>query len=146
MTHTPKSFPEKMIAAMADIGAAGKDGWNDKQSYAFTSAAGLQMKVQKAFVKHGLYLSYVSYNLVSESTFKTNSGSEWARAVVSCSLTVVASEGAGSAHSTGLGCGADPADKHVMKAQTAALKYALSALFLSALGDPAAGPGRRRTG
>ncbi len=134
MTNTPKSFPERMLAVMQDVGAAGKDGWNEKQRYAFTSAAGLQMKVQKAFIKHGLYICDVSYGVVSEGTFKTNSGSEWARAVVSCSLSVTDSDGR-TAHSTGLGCGADPADKHVMKAQTAALKYALSALFLSALGD-----------
>lgn len=143
-TPTPSlgGLVAKLARASQAVARVPKDGTNRGQGYRFTSAAAVLTRVNAALVAEGLAVVAVVPEIVSVE------GSGRERLVtVRVSITVADDTGA-SVTFVGLGSGMDVGDKAVMKAQTAATKYAwLGGLSISMGDDPEADDETdRRTG
>lgn len=109
------------------IGYVQKDGVNTFHKYSYASAEAVLKKANKE-----LFSRNIAIRSDSKLAFLAE---DCSRAVVHTTLTFVDGE-TGETHSVnGLGQGSDKGDKAVMKANTAALKYALSGAFLISWGD-----------
>lgn len=95
-------------------------------------------KVNSALVKHKL-ASVVTPEVVQASEVLNSKGNAEQRVTVKVTITLVDAESGESVVLVGLGSGQDVGDKAVMKAQTAAMKYAyLMSLAISTNDDPEA--------
>ena len=114
---------EKLAEVMAEVGYVQKDAVNDFHKYKYASAEAVLKKVNTALSSRGVAVGS-SAELVHYAD---------QRAVVKLALTFHD----GDEHLTveGLGEGSDKGDKATMKANTAALKYALANAFLISWGD-----------
>jgi len=110
---------------MNEVGFVAKDGKNAHFKYRYTSAEAVLNKVRSALIRQNVSLSSQA-NVAWISPDGKN-------AVVHMRLTFHL--GDESASVEGLGQGSDSTDKAVMKANTAALKYALANAFLISFGD-----------
>lgn len=127
------SIAEKLAAAYQDIGGAIKpDKTNPAQRYEYVSAVAVQAKVSKALAKHGLYIREACSDLKEWREVKTRNGS-MGMAVIQ--QRVVITDGESEVTTVAYGSGSDSGDKAVMKAETAAMKYALAKAFCVGLGD-----------
>jgi len=122
------TFAERMCACMLEIGGIGKMGVNDHFGYSYTRAEDLIAKVQHVVAEHGLFL-------LTQTTLLEDSQPH----LCMVQTRVTATDGTDSASASGLGSGQDRGDKAIMKADTAAFKYALARLFCIPFGiDPEA--------
>jgi hypothetical protein len=127
------TFAEKLAAAYADMGGAIKaDKRNKGQDYDYVSAVAVQAKASRALAKHGLYIAKACSELLDWREMPTRSGSI-GMAVIR--QHVVITDGESSVETVAHGSGADSGDKAVMKAETAAMKYALAKALCVGLGD-----------
>ena len=114
-----------------------KDGYNSFQKYKYTTAAGLLAKVNEALTEQGLYTS-TKVELLDLREAQTSKGNAEKHAVVKVTITI--RDSADSQESVtfeGLGSGQDAGDKAIMKANTAALKYAyIGGLNIAMSDDP----------
>jgi hypothetical protein len=121
------SLANKLAEVGLQIGYIQKDGVNTFHKYSYASAEAVLKKANKELFSRG-----IAVRSDSKLAFLSEDSS---RAVVHTTLTFVDGE-TGETHSVnGLGQGSDKGDKAVMKANTAALKYALSGAFLISWGD-----------
>lgn len=120
--------PNKIVQLMASVGSIQKDKTNDFHHYRYASAAAVLGKVQQAMIELGLYCT-VNFVMLEPRDGVT---------IVNCGVSVFDGHTlliTGSA----FGSGSDKGDKAVMKAQTAALKYAwMSMLCIPTEDDPEA--------
>lgn len=136
-----KSIPAKLIKVMNDCDYVQKDGKNIFHNYKYVSAANILVKVNESLVKHGL-ASYATPELISFLDVKTAKGNTEHLATVKMTVTLLDTETDETLQLIGLGSGQDVGDKAVMKAQTAALKYAwMLTLNISTGDDPEADSG-----
>jgi hypothetical protein len=134
-TETTKSLEAKMAEAAAECSYVKKDGTNDFQNYSYARAEDVIQRVNRALSSRGICVNVTStlaeYHPSSEKGVAT-------RAVVHIALEFT--DGTGEVVSQGFGEGSDKGDKAIMKASTAAYKYALAHGLIIAWGseDPEA--------
>lgn len=118
------SLVEKLVAVSKEIGFLEFDKKNTGQGYKYVSAASVIRKLNLELAKHGL-LAYVSTEFVSHfQEFVNTKGNKSILACVTCGITFT--DGTDSITAYGSGSGSDAGDKAVMKAATAAYKYAIA--------------------
>jgi len=117
------SLTAKLAEVMGEVGYVQKDARNDFHKYRYASAEAVLKKVNQALSTRGIA---VSSSAVLERY-------EAGHAIVRLALTF--HDGDESLTVEGLGEGSDKGDKSTMKANTAALKYAMANAFLISWGD-----------
>ena len=128
------SIGSKLTAVMDACQYISKDGRNDFQRYDYTTAAGLFAKVNAELVKQGLF-TQSEVTLLESRDVTTSKGNSEKYAVVQAKITVTDSESGDSVILSAPGSGQDVGDKAVMKAVTAATKYAYITGLCIAMGD-----------
>lgn len=131
---TKHSLATKLTHVAAACGYVQKDASNSFHKYRYVSAANILGHVNEALCAHGLAV------VETEPTILSESGVGKERVVTVRMRVVVQDADTGErAVFVGLGSGQDAGDKAVMKASTAATKYAwLGALSISTGDDPEA--------
>ena len=133
-----QKIASKLIQVMAECSQIPKNGVNDFHHYKYATSADVLEKVNSALVKHKL-ASVVMPEVVQVSEVLNSKGNAEQRVTVKVTITLVDAESGESVLLVGLGSGQDVGDKAVMKAQTAAIKYAyLMSLAISTNDDPEA--------
>ena len=128
------SIGSKLIAVMDACQFVKKDGRNGYQNYGYTTAAGLFAKVNAELVKQGLF-TQSDVSLLESRDVTTSKGNSEKYAVVQAKITVTDFESGESVTFSAPGSGQDVGDKAVMKAVTAATKYAYVTGLCIAMGD-----------
>lgn len=124
-----KNIAKKMVALMEKCSYIPRDATNEYHNYRYVSAAAVLEKVNSACAELGLATITTPKILAREGKIVT----------VEVSIVVTDYESGESLVLTGIGSGQDTGDKAVMKAQTAALKYAwMLSLQISTGDDPEA--------
>lgn len=127
------TFAERMAAVATAAGYVQKDARNTYHNYTYASADAVLTAVREAMAAQQLYIAR-SESLIVESHRVTDAkGREVHTVVLRKEVTVT--DGAASVTVAAHGSGQDNGDKAVMKAETAAIKYAIAALFLVSWGD-----------
>lgn len=133
-----KTLTEKLAEVMAEIAYVQKGSTNDHHGYSYASAEAVLRKFNAALSSRGLALS-----TQSELLHYGAGASGKPSAVVR--LTITVTDGKDAMSGQGIGEGTDKGDKSVMKANTAAMKYAVASMFAISWGDdPEADPGTDR--
>lgn len=133
-----KKIAVKMIEVMRECRHVAKNGTNSFHGYTYATSADVLSKVNSALVEQGL-ASLVIPELISLEEVKTAKGSTEHLATVKVNITLIDRDSDESVLITGIGSGQDSGDKAVMKAQTAAVKYAyMLSLSISTGDDPEA--------
>jgi hypothetical protein len=133
-----KSIASKLVKIMEECSVVRKNGTNDFHHYKYATSADVLEKVHAAFVKHHV-ASIVLPEIVSSSDVVNNKGNAEHLVTVKVSITLVDGDSGESITLSGIGSGQDGGDKAVMKAQTAAIKYAyMLSLAMSTSDDPEA--------
>lgn len=135
MSEPKKTFAEKLVAVGEAIGTLEKSGYNNYHDYNYLTESDVKRAVGKALRAFGLYVESVVHEVLP--------GSDFTHAMVR--TTVVISDGDNCITSTGVGSASDKGDKSFMKAEAAALKYALTSLFLIPTGDDPEADGAKPT-
>ena len=131
-----QTLVQKLADVMAEVGYVQKDATNEFHKYRYASAAAVLSKVNAALSSRGIAVSsmaeLVAHDRIDGAKPKT---------IAVVKLTLIFNDGIDALQIEGLGSGEDTGDKAVMKANTAALKYALANAFLISWGDdPEADP------
>lgn len=133
-----QKLASKFIEVMQECSHITKNGTNTFHKYKYATSADVLEKVNAALVKHGI-ASMVSPELVSLADVQTAKGSIEHLATVKIEILLIDKESGEQFVLRGLGSGQDSGDKAVMKAQTAAIKYAyMLSLAISTGDDPEA--------
>lgn len=133
-----KKIAAKVIAVMRECSHIAKNGTNSFHGYTYATSADVLSKVNAALVEQGL-ASLVIPELISLEEVKTAKGNIEHLATVKVNITLIDRDSDESVLITGIGSGQDSGDKAVMKAQTAAIKYAyMLSLSISTGDDPEA--------
>lgn len=128
-----KSLYDKLLALMDKVSYVRKRGRNEFHKYKYARAEDVLGKVQAGLIKVRL-VAYPQYEVVSSE--KTEKG---VIVTVRCALTIADADGPEFIVAISLGSGSDTGDKAVMKAMTAAHKYAwLHTLNIATGDDPEA--------
>jgi hypothetical protein len=136
-----KNIALKMVKVMQECAYVQKNGFNAFNKYKYASAADILEKVNDSLVKNNV-ASFVSPKLIDFKDVVTNTGKAEHLATVEVSILLVDADSGESITVTGLGSGQDNGDKGIMKAQTAAIKYAwMMSLNISTGDDPEADSG-----
>ncbi len=143
-----KNIAAKLVRVMSECGYVQKQGKNDFHKYNYAKAEDVLEKVNPSLVAHGI--AVISRpKLIELRDVTTAKGNVEHLATVETTLTLIDSESGETLETVGLGGGQDAGDKAVMKAQTAAIKYAwMTALQMATGDDPEADAGtdERTTG
>lgn len=126
---------KKFLEVMAACQYIQKKGINASQgNYTYVMAADVLEKVNAALIKQGL-ISLVTPEIIESWEIVTGKGNKMNCRTVKVTVTLMDSETGENLSFTGIGSGMDTGDKAVMKAQTAALKYAWMQSLCIATGD-----------
>lgn len=129
---------KKLVLIMGECSHVAKDGFNDYHKYKYASAAGVLEAINAALVKHKV-ASVVTPAILSSFDVTNAKGNIEHQVTVGCNILLIDSESGESMDLYGIGTGQDAGDKAVMKAETAAIKYAyLLSLAISTGDDPEA--------
>ena len=133
-----KNIAGKLIKVMEECSVVHKNGINDFHHYKYATSADVLEKVNASLVKHKL-ASVVLPEIMDSGDVINAKGTTEQRVTVKVSITLIDSESGESITLVGIGSGQDNSDKAVMKAQSAAIKYAyLLSLAISTNDDPEA--------
>lgn len=124
----------KLSQVAADCGYVRKDGVNLFHKYNYATAATIFEKVGQALHKYRL-VSYPFFKILDTTTRSNAKGGTETLVTVEAQLTIQDIDSETFIETNGLGSGMDNSDKAVMKAQTAALKYAWMMLLNISTGD-----------
>lgn len=128
---------EKLLAVMDACRYIPKDGYNKFQQYAYTTAAGLFAKVNQEFVEQRLYIAKFETTTLESRDVTTQKGNVEKYVAVHVEITIRDLDGDGEVIFSADGGGQDAGDKALMKAQTAAKKYAyMGGLNIAMADDP----------
>ena len=128
----------KLVLIMGECSHVAKDGFNDYHKYKYASAAGVLEAINAALVKHKV-ASVVTPTILSNFDVTNAKGNVEHQVTVGCNIMLIDSETGESIDLYGIGTGQDAGDKAVMKAETAAIKYAyLLSMAISTGDDPEA--------
>ena len=129
---------KKLVLIMGECAHVAKDGFNDYHKYKYASASGVLETINAALVKHKV-ASVVTPAILSSYDVTNAKGNIEHQVTVGCNILLVDSETGESIDLYGIGTGQDAGDKAVMKAETAAIKYAyLLSMAISTGDDPEA--------
>lgn len=126
-----RSLSELLAEVMGKVAYVQKDAKNDHHGYRYASAEAVLGKVNAECSSRGIAVS--SKTELLQYGPRTVNGKESSYAVVHMTLTFI--RGGETIAMQGLGEGSDKGDKAIMKANTAALKYAVASGFLISWGD-----------
>ena len=128
---------EKLLRVMEACQRSSKDGYNSFHKYKYTKAETLFAKVNEELTKAGLYVAGTNAVVVDSSVVTNANGKGEKYAVVRATIKIGDVDGQETVEFVGLGSGQDAADKAIMKANTAAFKYAyLGGLCIAMTDDP----------
>jgi len=119
---------------MKDCSYVQKDAMNDRDKYTYASAGAVLEKVNEALVKHGI-ATVTRSKVINEWERINSKGTTLYYKEVEVEITLIDTDSGEERVIAGLGCGMDVSDKAVMKAQTAAVKYAWMMSLQIATGD-----------
>lgn len=111
-----------------------KNGVNTFHNYKYATAEDVLHKVNEALTKNKL-ATVVQPNIASFGDVTNLKGNTEHLATVIVKVSIIDSESGESVDLYGIGSGQDAGDKAVMKAQTAAIKYAYMMSLCIATGD-----------
>lgn len=124
----------KLVGVMADCSYVSKNGINSFHKYKYATAEDILTKVNEAMTKYKL-ATMVKPTLISFEAVTNMKGNTEHLATISVHIDVIDSESGETVCLYGLGSGQDAGDKAIMKAQTAAIKYAYMMSLCIATGD-----------
>jgi hypothetical protein len=122
----------KLAEVMGEVGYVQKDAVNEFHHYKYASAEAVLKKVNAALSERGIAVA-TQAELLQYDHLGDQAGKAKTQAVVRLSLSFT--DGETTIVAQGLGEGSDTGDKAVMKANTAAVKYALADAFMISWGD-----------
>ena len=125
---------KKIVTVMTDCAHIIKNGVNDFHKYKYATAEDVLQKVNEALTKNKIACFVVPELLEFRDVINLKGNTEHL-ATVKVVINLVDSESGESVQFIGIGSGQDAADKAVMKAQTAAIKYAYLLSLCIATGD-----------
>lgn len=125
---------KKLVAVMNECSHVAKNGINSFHNYKYATAEDVLQKVNESLTKNKL-ASIVCPTLESMVDVTNLKGNTEHLATVSVQVHIIDSDSGESVDLFGIGSGQDAGDKAVMKAQTAAVKYAFMLSFCIATGD-----------
>ena len=135
MTEKPiQNICGKLVNIMAEVSHVAKNGTNDFHHYKYATASDVLEKVNEMLCKYGI-ASLAQAKLISMENVVNAKGNQEHLATVMVSIKLVDTESGESVIISGLGNGQDSGDKAVMKANTAAIKYAYLMTFNISTGD-----------
>ncbi|MDD4600027.1 hypothetical protein SDC9_20880 [bioreactor metagenome] len=129
-----QKLASKLVQVMKEVAYVEKRGSNDFHHYAYATSADVLGKINAAMTKHNI-ASVAIPEVLSVVDVITAKGSTEHLATVKMDIMLVDAESGETVTITGLGSGQDIGDKAVMKAQTAAIKYAYLLSMAIATGD-----------
>lgn len=133
-----KNIAAKLVKVMKECAYVQKNGTNDFHHYSYATSADVLDKINSALTKENV-CSVTIPELVSLIDVTTAKGNTEHLATVKMDITLIDAESGEQLTITGIGSGQDIGDKAVMKAQTAAIKYAyLLSMAISTGDDPEA--------
>lgn len=124
----------KLIEAMKLCKYVMRSGINTFHKYKYATSADVLEKVNAAFTKQGI-ATVVAPEIIKDEAVTTAKGTVEHLVTVKIEVTLVDKDSGETAIFRGFGSGQDATDKAVMKAQTAALKYAYMLSLAIATGD-----------
>lgn len=133
-----QKLAKKFIEVMKECSYVEKHGTNEYHGYQYATSADVLAKVNASLVKHGI-ASIAVPDLLDMIDVTTAKGNTEKLATVQMNITLIDTESGETFTITGIGSGQDSGDKAVMKAETAAIKYAyMLSLAISTGDDPEA--------
>ena len=133
-----QKLAKKFIEVMKECSYVEKHGTNDYHGYQYATSADVLAKVNASLVKHGI-ASVAVPELLDMVDVTTAKGNAEKLATVQMQITLIDTESGETFSIVGIGSGQDSGDKAVMKAETAAIKYAyMLSLAISTGDDPEA--------
>lgn len=128
------NIAKKLLAVMADCSYVVKNGVNSFHNYKYATAEDVLKKVNESLIKNKI-VSIASPNLQQMVDVINLKGNTEHLATVVVKIQLIDSESGESVMIVGVGSGQDTGDKAIMKAQTAAIKYAYMLSLCIATGD-----------
>lgn len=125
---------KKLVAVMSECSHVCKNGLNSYHQYKYATAEDVLCKVNEALTKNKL-ASVVTPALDSVVDVVNLKGNKEHLATISVKIELIDSDSGESIVLQGFGSGQDAGDKAIMKAQTAAIKYAYMMSLCIATGD-----------
>lgn len=133
-----RSIAGKLVKIMEECNVVRKNGTNDFYHYKYATSADVLEKINASLVKHKV-ASIVLPEIISTSDVVNAKGNIEHLVIVKVTITLVDTASGENILLAGIGSGQDGGDKAVMKAQTAAIKYAYMLSFaISTSDDPEA--------
>ena len=128
------SIAKKLVKVMQECSFVPKNGTNSYHNYKYATAEDVLSAVNKSLANYGIACIVIP-TLESNIDVVNQKGNIEHLATVSVHIQLIDSESGESVDLFGMGSGQDAADKAIMKAQTAAIKYAFMLSLCIATGD-----------
>lgn len=129
---------KKLVNVMIECGHIAKNGLNSYHQYKYATAEDVLLKVNSALTKNKI-ASVVIPEIASMVDVTNLKGNTEHLVTVNVQIKLIDSESGECVDLFGIGSGQDAGDKAVMKAQTAAIKYAyMMSLCIATSDDPEA--------
>lgn len=125
---------KKLVNVMNECGHIAKNGLNSYHQYKYATAEDVLLKVNTALTKNKI-ASVVIPEIASMVDVTNLKGNTEHLVTVNVQIKLIDSESGECVDLFGIGSGQDAGDKAVMKAQTAAIKYAYMMSLCIATGD-----------
>ena len=125
---------KKLVNVMIECGHITKNGLNSYHQYKYATAEDVLLKVNTALTKNKI-ASVVIPEIASMVDVTNLKGNTEHLVTVNVQIKLIDSESGECVDLFGIGSGQDAGDKAVMKAQTAAIKYAYMMSLCIATGD-----------
>ena len=125
---------KKLVNVMIECGHIAKNGLNSYHQYKYATAEDVLLKVNTALTKNKI-ASVVIPEIASMVDVTNLNGNTEHLVSVNVQIKLIDSESGECVDLFGIGSGQDAGDKAVMKAQTAAIKYAYMMSLCIATGD-----------
>ena len=129
-----KSIAQKLVKIMTDCSHISKNGLNDFHNYKYATAEDVLKKVNSSLTQHNIACIAIPTLESMIEVLNRNEKKEHL-ATVSVQVHLIDGDSGESVDLFGIGSGQDAGDKAVMKAQTAAIKYAFMLSLCIATGD-----------
>lgn len=125
---------KKLVNVMIECGHIAKNGLNSYHQYKYATAEDVLLKVNTALTKNKI-ASVVIPEIASMVDVTNLKGNTEHLVTVNVQIKLIDSESGECVDLFGIGSGQDAGDKAIMKAQTAAIKYAYMMSLCIATGD-----------